>query len=234
MNLNELMQKQVDRLQELRQRKERALKSGSPNSEIENLDMNIYSCEDAIAMYETSLREKMEKCNLGKRFQTRTFKNFDETKQEEAYRECLDAAERIADGESDSLLLSGGVGTGKTHLAAAIAHYAIERGVITKFGNVTDIFQSLRDAFTTDEDILSEVKSVPLLVLDDLGKEKHSEWSTETIYSIVNYRYEHMLPTVITTNMTVEELQDRVGSATMSRLMEMCRYVEMNGEDYRI
>lgn len=131
-------------------------------------------------------------------------------------------------------MLTGSVGTGKTHLAAAMAHYAIENGVITKFGNVTDIFQSLRDSFTSDEDILSDVKAVPFLVLDDLGKERQTDWTTETIYSIINYRYEHMLPTVITTNLSMSDLQERLGAATVSRLMEMCDYVEMNGEDYRV
>ena len=205
------------------------MKNGSPNSEVETLDMNIISCEEAIAHYEEVLQEKMRECNLGQRFQNRTFDNFDPERQPEAYRVCKEY-----DAQHDSLILMGSVGTGKTHLAASIAHKAIESGIVTKFGNITDIFQSLRDAFTTDEDILSEIKSVPLLVLDDLGKENLTEWVKETIYSIINYRYEHMLPTVITTNLTMGELQERLGDATISRLMEMCKYVEMNGKDYRI
>lgn len=201
---------------------------------METLDLNIIACEDAIAQYEGSLEKQMESCNLGKRFQNRTFKNFDRTKQTEAYDLCVKFAKRVCNGETPSLILVGSVGTGKTHLAASIAHYCIEQGIVTKFGNITDIFQSLKDAFTTDEDILSEIKTVPLLILDDLGKEKSTEWTQETIYSIVNYRYEHMLPMVITTNCTMAELQDRLGSATLSRLMEMSDYAEMNGKDYRI
>lgn len=208
--------------------------NGLPKSEIETLEMNIVSCEDSIAKYEETLKKQMESCNLGKRFQNRMFKNFDSTRQTEAYDLCVKFAKSVCKGETPSLILAGSVGTGKTHLAASIAHYCIERGIVTKFGNITDIFQSLKDAFTTDEDILSEIKTVPLLILDDLGKEKSTEWTQETIYSIVNYRYEHMLPTVITTNCTMAEIQNRLGSATVSRLMEMSDYAEMNGKDYRI
>lgn len=208
------------------------MKNGSPSSEIETLNLNIIACETAIANYEEQLAEKMAKSNLGKRFQNRTFDNFDVSKQKRAYKTCREFAEKAGDGSG--LILMGSVGTGKTHLAASIAHYAIEHGVVTKFGNVTDIFHSLRDAFTTDEDILSEIQSVPLLILDDLGKENLTEWVKETIYSIINYRYEHMLSTVITTNLTMTELQNRLGSATVSRIMEMCNYVEMNGKDYRV
>lgn len=210
------------------------MKNGSPNSEIETLNLNIMACEDAIANYEEALERKMKECNLGARFQNRTFKNFTKGSQDAAYETCKRYAEAVASGSRSGLILSGSVGTGKTHLAAAIAHYVIERGVATKFGNVTDIFHSLRNAFATDEDILSEVEGMPFLVLDDLGKENLTEWAKETVYSIINYRYEHMLPTVITTNLTMTELQDRLGSATVSRLMEMCGYVEMIGKDYRI
>lgn len=208
------------------------MKNGLPDSEIETLDLNIIACEDAIATYEEALNKKMAESNLGKRFQNRTFDNFDKNRQQKAYTVCREYAERAGGG--DGLILIGGVGTGKTHLAVSIAHYAIEHGIVTKFGNVTDIFHSLRDAFTTDEDILSEVQTVQLLILDDLGKENLTEWVKETIYSIINYRYEHMLSTVITTNLTMQELQNRLGSATVSRIMEMCKYVEMNGKDYRI
>lgn len=208
------------------------MKSGSPNSEVETLDLNIIACEDAIAKYEEALDKRMAESNLGKRFQNRTFDNFDKRRQGEAYKACKEFAEKAGDGSG--LILMGSVGTGKTHLAASIAHYAIEHGIVTKFGNVTDIFRSLRDAFTTDEDILSEVQAVPLLILDDLGKENLTEWVKETLYSIINYRYEHMLSTVITTNLTMTELQNRLGSATVSRIMEMCNYIEMNGKDYRV
>ena len=234
MTINELMKRQVDRLQMLRREKEKALSSGSPDSEVELLDLNIVSCEDAIAMYEERLKERMESCNLGARWQNRTFENFQPEAQPRAYDQCLAFAKRTANGANKSILLSGTVGTGKTHLAAAIAHYCIERNLFVLFGNVVDIFQSLKNAFSTDEDILSDIKSMQLLVLDDLGKEKQSEWTQETIYSIINYRYENMLPTVITTNLTMSDLQSRLGAATVSRLMEMCDYVEMNGSDHRI
>lgn len=185
-------------------------------------------------MYEERLKERMDNCNLGERWQNRTFDNFQRDRQPDAFDQCRLFAGRVLNGDSRSILLSGSVGTGKTHLAAAIAHWCIEQNMFVLFGNVVDMFQALRDAFSTDEDILADIKSMPLLVLDDLGKENRTEWTRETIYSIINYRYEHMLPTVITTNLTMGELQTQLGAATVSRLMEMCDYVEMNGSDFRI
>lgn len=217
------------------------MKSGKPDddyysldSELDMLQYNIVMYSDEIAKKEEQLREENNECDLGERYENRTFNNFDSKDRERAFGICMRYAESIAKGEKKSLFIIGDVGTGKTHLAASIAHYCMDHGVIVKFGNITDIFQSLRNAFTRDEDILSEVKAVPLLVLDDLGKEYTTEWTNETIYSIINYRYEHMLSTVVTTNLTLAEMQEKIGEATVSRLMEMCEYVSMDGKDYRM
>ena len=191
---------------------------------------------DSIATMKQTLAEKNGDV-VGERYQNRTFKNVNSQDKERAFGICMRYAEELSKGDrkgKNSLLLTGDVGTGKTHLAAAIAQYCMEHGKVVKFGNITDIFQSLKNAFTKDEDVLSEIKSVPLLVLDDLGKENDTEWAKETIYSIINYRYEHMLPTVITTNFTLTDMQDRLGEATVSRLIEMCEYVTMYGEDKRM
>ena len=222
-------------------RRDKLLKSGKPDTndysyedELDILYANIVSCSDCLAQYKKLLAEKNEESDLGERYQSRTFNNFNSQDRERAYGICMRAAEGIVKGEKKSVFLTGDVGTGKTHLAASIANYCMEHGVVVKFGNITDIFQSLRKAFSKDEDILGEIKSVPLLVLDDLGKEYSTEWTNETIYSIINYRYEHMLPTVVTTNLSLSELQERIGEATVSRLMEMCEYVSVTGEDYRM
>ena len=216
-------------------------KSGKPDDdyyslkdELQMLQDNIVSVSDSIATMKQTLQEKNGEANLGERFQRRTFDNFNSKGKERAHGICIRAAQSIVKGEKKSLFITGGVGTGKTHLAAALAQYCMEHGVVVKFGNITDILNSMKRAFTKDDDVMSEIESVPLLVLDDLGKERNSEWVQETLYSIINYRYEHMLSTVITTNLSIPELQGRLGEATVSRLMEMCEYVSMDGRDYRM
>lgn len=240
MELPENIQNQKDRLLMLQRERDEALTSGSPKRGYSNyddymdmLEMNIISCEDVIERLENNLAEKNSGA-VSERFETRTFKNFDSKDKERAYGICVRYAESVIKGEKKSLMLTGGVGIGKTHLASAIAQECMAHGMTVKFGNVVDIFQSLKNAFSKDSDILSEIKSVPMLVLDDLGQEMSTDWVKETVYSIINYRYEHILPTVITTNLSMQELQNRFGDATVSRLMEMCEYVEMNGKDYRI
>lgn len=217
------------------------MKSGKPSDDYytydEEMDMlycSIVSCSDVISDLKERLKEKNGECDMGERYQKRTFNNFNSQDRERAYGICMRAAESIVKGDKKSILLIGDVGTGKTHLAASIANYCMEHGIVVKFGNITDIFQSLKNAFTKEEDILGEVKSVPLLVLDDLGKERTTEWTNETIYSIINYRYEHMLSTIVTTNLPLVEMQEKIGEATVSRLMEMCEYVSMDGKDYRM
>lgn len=239
--LTETIKKYEEHLHECQTRRDKLLKSGKPDNEHYSLDSeldmlwcNIVMYSDEIAKMKQTLAEMNGESNMGERYEKRTFSNFNSENKERAYGICMRTAESIAKGEKKSLILMGNVGTGKTHLAASIANYCMEHGVVTKFGNITDIFQSLRNAFTKDEDILGEVKSVPLLVLDDLGKEYTTEWTNETIYSIINYRYEHMLSTVVTTNLTLAEMQEKIGEATVSRLMEMCEYVSMDGKDYRM
>ncbi|EKD46442.1 MAG: hypothetical protein ACD_67C00234G0001, partial [uncultured bacterium] len=75
---------------------------------------------------------------------------------------------------------------------------------------------------------------VHLLVFDDIGAEKSSDWVQETLFVLINHRYEQMLSTILTTNCTLDELATRVGKRITSRLIEMCRCIRMDGEDWRI
>ncbi|MGB9896618.1 ATP-binding protein, partial [Thermanaerothrix sp.] len=105
------------------------------------------------------------------------------------------------------LLLMGGYGCGKTHLAAAIANFAVEQGVPVLFLTVPDLLDWLRFAFeSTDENFearFEEIRHIRLLVLDDLGTQNSTPWAAEKLYQIINYRYLLRLPTVITTNLTL-------------------------------
>lgn len=175
--------------------------------------------------------------DLGKRFADRTFENFNKHGKEDIHKAAWAYAERddLFNSSKNCLLFLGGVGTGKTHLAAAISNVLIERGIPTLFGTFIDHLQKIKDEFnnTTLDTYLSKMKSTPMLVIDDLGKERKSDWTQQILFDVINYRYEHMLPTIITSNLNDNDLMNYVGNATASRLNEMSVAIHTVGEDYR-
>jgi len=163
------------------------------------------------------------------------FENFDASLQPEAYQE----AKNFTGERGENLILYGAhYGTGKTHLAAAILNRHIDQGETGVFCNVPDLLRRLRATFSQDareseHRVFSSIRGAGLLVLDDLGKEKWSPWVEQTLYDIINYRYIHELPTVITTNLSLKELAEAIGLACYSRLRERGPLIYVRGEDYR-
>jgi len=139
------------------------------------------------------------------------------------------------------LMFFGCTGCGKTHLAVGILKGAIEKGYTGYYCNVVDFLARLRDTYSGDTaydemDMIDKVSSVDLLVLDDLGAEKPSDWMRDRLYTLVNRRYESNLPILVTSNKTdTEDLQEHVGRRIVSRLCEMCQLVEdFPDEDFRM
>lgn len=114
------------------------------------------------------------------------------------------------------LLLQGGYGTGKTHLAAAIANFAVGMGVPTLFITVPDLLDSLRFSYdnpeATFEQRFDDIRTAPLLVMDDFGTQNATPWAQEKLFQIMNYRYINRLPLVVTTNLMLEEIEGRIRS----------------------
>lgn len=133
------------------------------------------------------------------------------------------------------VLVHGGTGTGKTYRAAAILSRWLEDGHDGVFLSWPDFLASRRQGFRTDdEDHLIRAKSAGLLVLDDVGAEKPSEWTIETAFVLLDHRYAWLRPTVLTTNLPPERLGEWVGERAMSRLLQTATIVRMDGEDRRI
>jgi DNA replication protein DnaC len=141
------------------------------------------------------------------------------------------------------LYIHGTVGAGKTHLMYAIGKGFEENGVVRSgvlAYNCTDLLRQIREDFN-QSDPYSRKNTLEnlldfrgLLMIDDIGSEKVSDWVLETFYTIVNKRYEAMLPTVFTSNLEIHELAERIGDRTVSRIVESCDVFEVTGEDRRL
>lgn len=198
---------------------------------------------------ELMLQERQKKINeinknsgLPKRFKRKTFENYERGDNFIAYKKAEEFAENFPD-INKGLLLVGPVGTGKTHLAAAISNKLISRLYSVYFGNTTDIMSFIKSTYSKDaemtegEAIELMTEKVDLLVIDDLGKENETENTLSVLYQIINKLYENEKPVVITTNFNSSDLARKLGErgpAMVSRITGMCEPVVLSGEDWRL
>ncbi len=149
--------------------------------------------------------------------------------------DTFDAAEKFAMELKGWLLLEGAYGCGKTHLAAAIANQAVQNGVPTLFITVPDLLDSLRFAYndpeTTFEARFEDIRNAGLLVMDDFGTQNATPWAQEKLFQIINYRYINKLPTVITTNLILDEIESRIRSRLQDA--DFVKYIRISAPDYR-
>jgi len=192
-------------------------------------------------------RERLGTANIPKRYQHCTLGNF--TAYNDSLQRAVAQARRVADAFPDvskGLFLEGQPGVGKTHLGVAVRKQAIQTtGARGLFYDTRDLLRVIRSTYdpatrTTELDVLRPVMNAELLVLDDLGAEKTSEWVDETMNLIVNTRYNERRLTIFTSNYPdipddtePNSLLFRIGARMRSRLHEMCDFVVLDAADYR-
>ena len=187
---------------------------------------------------------KMSKRNLNYKFD-----NFEtNNSNKKVFNNLKNYSEKLVNGiEKKGLILVGNNGVGKTHLACSIANKLIENGIPVIYGTLINLLAELRNSYDTDNDIsemeiIKLYENVALLIIDDLGKEKPSEWGLEKLFTIINSRYENNLPVIITTNYNQNSLVERLSlngeietaKSIISRLYEMCYLVKIEDIDHRI
>jgi len=190
----------------------------------------------------------IESARIPRRYERCSFANYHPVSGNGTQLQAFNYAFKLADeypAVDRGLLFMGSVGTGKTHLSTAILRGLIEKGIpclFYEFGALLKEIQNSYNPVSRDSElsVLAPVYETDVLVLDELGAVKPTDWVRDTMMQIINTRYNDRKLTIFTTNYTdsrrqpsEETLEERTGARLRSRLYEMCKTVMVEGEDYR-
>ena len=139
--------------------------------------------------------------------------------------------------ENIGLLLYGGVGTGKSYGAACIANYLIERKTPVCMVNLSSVLNSIGGYQSEEKNsFIADLMRYPLLILDDVGMERQTEYALEQVFNVIDARYRSGMPLIITTNLSLAELKDpksRDHARIYDRILEMCQPVNFGNQGRR-
>ena len=187
------------------------------------------------------IEQTLNRSGLGERFKNCTF---DDWKPRKGTETAYDIAFKYAHNLKANLqagrgyIMFGAAGSGKSHLAAAIVNNAISKGYTAALERVPKLLAKIRSTYdrgpVTESQIMKTLTSTDLLVLDDAGAEQWTRWTEPTLFTIIDERYSWQKALIITTNADLDGLEQKMGSRTMDRLLQMCLVVENRGSSYRL
>lgn len=205
------------------------------------------SCRD-----EANRLQILELCGMTPILAQKTFDRFDLTLYAEymhtdsgiSYRKCAQDAlnackSYVAAFESGKTLrgifLGGNVGRGKTFLAAAVCNALIKKGIMPYFMVVPEFLDDIRAGYNggeyTESRLMNKAMQASFLVLDDCGSHNVTEWTKGKLFTLINYRLNHGLPIMVTSNLNIKEMQDTFGLRVFSRIAEMCDFYFLYSKD---
>lgn len=176
---------------------------------------------------------------MGERFQRAKFENFQITQYNERnLKLCRRYAERFDEmvEKKQSLLFWGNVGTGKSFAAACIANYLLDRGVPVMMTSFVKLLSLIQNGDEKEADIISRLNSAKLVIFDDLGAERNTDYALEKIYNIIDSRYQRELPIIFTTNLTITEMKNETDNRykrIYDRVFENIYPMQFTGPSWR-
>lgn len=191
------------------------------------------------AQREREVRELFSISELGERFEESDFTNFDS-------RPGAETAEKIAKYYAnnfeefglESILLWGVPGNGKSHLAAAVHNQLRKQGKVVVFVSMPDLLNKIKATFNkgnneSEQQILKALNICDLLIIDDIGAEKTSDWVQEIVFLIIDNRYRRNKPVMATSNLEPKQLAGQIGRRSYDRMVEMSQPIENKATSYR-
>jgi DNA replication protein DnaC len=212
------------------------------NEEIDGKIFQVYAKCPKLKMFETQLRysRNIRTSGLPKAYMNKTFDNYDAGINIKAIERIKQYLKNKEWRDGYGLFITGPVGCGKTHIASAIVHELAKENIYTLFVFVPDFLDEIRASYHEDEEDgydrenpFELAKQSTVLVLDDLGTEKITEWAREKLLQLINYRMNNKLATIITTNLSMNDISERLGERIQSRLKLMCEEIKIMGKDKR-
>lgn len=202
----------------------------------------LFRCPNHPIEIDQERQERLRRLSNLDAFTDKTFRNFEievpgySEKEVQSLRHAYNSSMNYAEQVEGWLLLEGSYGCGKTHLAAAIGNARLDKGDMVIFITTPDLLDHLRSSFSPTADssydeTFERVRDAGLLILDDLGVENPSEWAKEKMFQLLNHRYSHRRPTVITTNRELDTLDPRVRSRLLD--VNIIRHIVVQAPDYR-
>ena len=210
--------------------------------QVEGTTFKVCDC-----MIKRKILNKFKGSKLSKQMLSSTFnsfdysyysKNLDDIKQ--AVSLAQEFCQQVVDKQpTDGLILTGRAGHGKSYLACCIANVLIRKNIAVLFSVVPDLLDQIKSTYNKGEgqpeynekDLLDTAREVQVLILDDLGAHQYTEWAQGKLFTILNHRINFNLPTVITTNLDLKDMDKTIGERAASRIIQLCQPIKIEADE---